>query len=350
MLGTPMVNSGPVASASVTARTAATARTVCTITDKRLIGLSGLVVTATGFVAVSDSNIDKEAIRIWYLDRHCHYLRAIGYPTSAYDPEDLALGRDGTLYVADIGDNDRTRTRIAMWRLRPGDRVPKLFRYAYPDGPHDAEALILAAGDTPVFVTKDPMVAGLYAPTGPPDPSGTPVALAKVGTFALTPSGATSGVGPLGGFVVTGGANSADRREVALRSYTDAYEWDVPDGDVVKAITTDRPRITPLADEPQGESIAYAPDGAHFYTVSDQETVPARSSILEYPSAAAVTRPAPAAAPQTTRATHRAGPARVKLWTIAAVAALGLLLAAIGGWTVLRALRSRSDHLHRTRP
>ena len=43
-----------------------------------------------------------------------------------------------------------------------------------------------------------------------------------------------------------------------------------------RAITTTRPAITPLPDEAQGESIAYAPDGKSFYTVSDAESTPLR--------------------------------------------------------------------------
>lgn len=254
------------------------ARTVCTITDDRVIGLSGLVVTPTGFISISDSNIDKSKIRIWYFDKSCHVTGSIGYPTSAYDPEDAAIGRDGTLYVADIGDNDRTRSTIAVWSLPPGHKIPTITRYAYPDGPHDAEAILLAADDSPIFVTKDPVNAGIYVPDGPGR-------LTRVGTFTLTPTATPSGVGPLGGFVVTGGANSPDRRKVALRSYNDAYEWSVPDGDVVRAITTTAPTITPLPNEPQGESIAYGPDGTSFYTVSDQEVAPIRTVILRYPSA-----------------------------------------------------------------
>jgi len=251
---------------------------VCTVTDHRVIGLSGLIATKSGFISISDSNIDKSKIRIWYLSPTCHELRSIGYPTPAYDPEDAALGHDGTVYIADIGDNGRHRSSIAIWSLRPGHTIPTIKRYAYPDGPHDAEALLLAADDSPIIVTKDPLRAGLYVPAGPGK-------LRRVGTFTLTPTDTSSGVGALGGFVVTGGANSADRRKVTLRSYNDAYEWGVPDGDVVKAITTTSPTITPLPNETQGESIAYAPDGTSFYTVSDQETQPVHAVIRRYPSA-----------------------------------------------------------------
>jgi hypothetical protein len=66
---------------------------------------------------------------------------------------------------------------------------------------------------------------------------------------------------------------------VALRTYTTAYEWDVPDRDVVKAITTSTPRITELPNEPQGESIAYTLDGQQFLTCSDQS---GPTEILRY--------------------------------------------------------------------
>ncbi len=298
----------------------AAASTACTVTDPRLIGLSGLAVTADGYVAISDSNIDKTKIRIFYLDAQCRYVRSIGYPTSAYDPEDLAVGRDGTLYVADIGDNGRTRRSIGIWRLPPGSTRPQLYRYTYPDGAHDAEALLLAADDTPIVVTKDPLVANVYVPTGPADPSGTPVALRKVGTFTPEVTGTPNGVGTVGDVLVTGGANSPDRSRVALRTYADAYEWAVPDGDVVKAITTGRPQRTPLPGEPQGESIAYSRDGTQIFTVSDVETDPLSTPILRYPANPAAAT-APSTSPSTTRSsvptrpppagassTHRLGP------------------------------------------
>ena len=266
---------------------AATARTVCTITDPRAIGLSGLIDTGDGFISMSDSNFDKSKIRIFYFGPACKLRRTIGYPTAAFDPEDVAIGHDGTLYVADIGDNASQRNSIAVWRLAPGSSKPKIFRYAYPDNAHDAEAMLLAADDTPIFVTKEVGVSHLFVPTGPADPSGTPVPLKAVGSFRPTDLGTPNGIGLGGGFLVTGGANAADRSKVALRTYSTAYEWRVPDGDVVKAITTTKPAVTPLPNEPQGEAIAYSPDGRTLLTVSDQEVDPVRTPILSYPSALA---------------------------------------------------------------
>jgi hypothetical protein len=268
--------------ASEAAPVAATAATACVINDHRIIGLSGLVVTRTGYVVVSDSNTDKRAIRIWLLDRRCHLVRSISYPTSAYDPEDAAVGRDGTIYVADIGDNGSRRTSIGLWRIPPGSTRPHLYRYRYPDHAHDAEALLLAADDSPILVTKEPGVSQVFVPTGPPDPSGRPVALRAVGTFAPVATGTTNGLGLVGNLLVTGGANAPDRTTVALRTYSDAYVWDVRNGDVVKTVTTTSPRIVPLPNEPQGESVAFDSTGTRLFTVSDREATPVHTPILEY--------------------------------------------------------------------
>jgi hypothetical protein len=69
--------------------------------------------------------------------------------------------------------------------------------------------------------------------------------------------------------MVTGAAISPDRSRVVLRTYTAAYEWDIPDGDIVGAITQRVPRYTPLGDDTQGEAIAYTVDGQHLLTVDD---------------------------------------------------------------------------------
>ena len=58
--------------------------------------------------------------------------------------------------------------------------------------------------------------------------------------------------------LVTGAARSPDGSKVVVRTYADAFEFDVPNGDIVKALTDGKPRATALAD-PFGEAIAYTP-------------------------------------------------------------------------------------------
>ena len=54
----------------------------------------------------------------------------------------------------------------------------------------------------------------------------------------------------LGRIAITGAARSPDGTRVVLRTYADAFECDVTDGDVVAALTSGKPRVTPLPHEP----------------------------------------------------------------------------------------------------
>jgi len=259
---------------AVAATTAATGETVCTVDDDRAVELSGLVATDEGYVSIVDSRPNSADVLIVYLDRSCRVVRTQGYPTSPRDPEDLAVAPDGALWVADIGDNITAPSRrqtIALWRIPPGGGTPLIHRLTYPDGPHDAEALLFAADGSPVVVTKElGTVSYVYQATRPLEPNTqTGVPMRLVGEFRPTATLPSGDLGRVGELLVTGAATAPDRTRVALRTYTAAYEWDVPDGDVAKAITQGTPRITALPDEPQGEAIAYTVDGQAFLTISD---------------------------------------------------------------------------------
>lgn len=269
----------------------------CTVNDDRVGELSGLAVTDTGYVGIDDSNDQPSAIKIFYLTKTCKLSRTVSYPTTARDPEDLALAPDGTLWVADIGDNFNSSVRrktIALWKLAPGSKRPVIHRLTYPDGPHDAEALLLDGGGTPIVVTKEMGGdAGVYVPSGPLVPSTADgVPLVRAGSVNLPDSQTLNFLEGFGRRMVTGGAVSPDGRYAILRTYADAWEYDVEDGDVVKALTEGTPRQTPLPNEPQGEAVAYAPDGASFVTASDQP-FGTPSTLLRYTPAA---RPSPSPA------------------------------------------------------
>ena len=196
---------------------------VCTVTDPRLNELSGMVRQPKGFAVIDDGSDLASHWQIFYLDDRCRVTRTVQYPSRPRDTEDLALGRDGTLWVADIGDNNETRSTVALWRLASGAHTPVLYRLRYPDRAHDAEALVLTGDGTPVIVTKDVGEAVLYQPAGALQPGGT-VPLRRVGVFDLPLSGTSNPFSFAGHMVVTGGANSPDgtRVEAALRR-TDGF-------------------------------------------------------------------------------------------------------------------------------
>ncbi|MEH1164247.1 hypothetical protein V6V47_02530 [Micromonospora sp. CPCC 205539] len=323
---------------------------VCQVRDERLTEISGMVATDDGYVLVNDGADDESRRRIFFLDRRCAVVRTVAYPSRPRDTEDLAVAPDGTIWVADTGDNDRTRETVAVWRLAPGADRPVLHRLAYPDRAHDAEGMLLDATGRPVIVTKGGSgTAILYAPTTALRPGAT-TPLAMLGQVKLPDSTTSNPYSFLGRGVVTGAATAPDGRRVVLRSYADAFEYDVPDGDVVAALTTGTPRITPLPDEPQGESITYSRDGRSLLTISETADQPAgtRPAILRYPATTATattsrpaepTTPVPSTSTATRPAPADASDARDRMWPVAAAGG-GTLLALVGLAGVLAWRRS----------
>jgi hypothetical protein len=228
--------------------------TRCDITDPRLPEVSGLAGAGDAMLAMNDGGARVE---VYVLDASC----AVGDVRSAdvdpYDPEDLALGADGTIWLADTGDNNQARPTVALIGLRPDGRST-LTRLTYPDGSHDAEALLLAPDGTPYIVTKEVLGASaVYRPDAPLADEVT-VPMSKVLDLGFTLTGTAGGpVGRDGQLLVTGGAVSADGQRVALRTYTDAYVWPLTGSDMVGALSGAPVRV-PLPEAPQGEAITFA--------------------------------------------------------------------------------------------
>jgi hypothetical protein len=238
---------------------------LCTVSDPRLAELSGLVVVGKRMLAVADGG-DRLGVQV--LDRSCAVVETRSAPVDPYDPEDLALSADGTVWVADTGDNDARRGTVALHALR-ADGTVDVFRLAYPDGPHDAEALLLAPDGTPYLVTKEVMGASrVYRPVAALV-DGATVGLAPVASVNLTLTGTPGGpVGRAGQLMVTGGAVSGDGRLLALRTYTDAYLWPLTGSDVPAALAGEPVRI-PLPESPQGEAISFAADDRGLVVASE---------------------------------------------------------------------------------
>ncbi len=268
---------------------------VCSISDERLDALSGMTATTKGYAVIN--NTGGNGLAIYQLDtKSCQVNNVFEDSRPPYDPEDLGSTPDGTLWAADTGDKDQQRDTIALWKYKPSDDHATLYRMSYPDAADrkSSKALLMQPDGTPIVVSYERGVGHLYEPSGALDPD-QPTPLKAVGQIRLAQTNTPGGsVGPLGQVVFTGGAVSPDGKKVVLRTYTDAYEWTVNGGNIVKSITSGKPRRTPLPNEPAGEAITYTADGSGYLTVSDTENSSTAPRILRY---------APAAAP---KATHRA--------------------------------------------
>jgi hypothetical protein len=294
LLGAALVlASGMPASAEEATTTAAgsAAATQCRITDPRLTELSGLVTVPDRLLAINDGG---DQVAVYVLDAACRVIDVKTAAVDPFDPEDMALGADGTLWIADTGDNGATRPTVALVALRP-DGTTALYRLTYPDGAHDAEALLLAPDGMPYIVTKEVLGASsVYRPVAELVDGGT-VAMGKVATVNITLTGTPGGpVGRAGQLLITGGAVAPDGDHLALRTYTDAYVWPLSGADVVAALAT-APVRTALPESPQGEAISFTSDSTALLVAS--EGTPSDVTVVPLPAGAAAPAGETAAGP-----------------------------------------------------
>jgi hypothetical protein len=240
--------------------------TLCTITDPRIDESSGLAAAGDDLYTQNDGGSE---LRVFVLDRKtCKVRQVITNPTDPFDVEDLARAADGSLWLGDTGDNDKDRRTVALERLTPGGQAT-VYRFTYPDGPHDAEAVLYDRRGTPYIVTKDPLTAKVYTPAASMV-AGATVPLKRVAAESFLPTGTPGGpVGIAGQVVVTGGAVSADGSLAALRTYTDAYVWKVSGDDLGAALLDAPARRIALPATRQGEGIAFSADGKSLLTSTE---------------------------------------------------------------------------------
>ncbi len=235
-----------------------------TLTDPTLTESSGLAVSATHPGVLWTHNDGGSVAQVLAVDRHGSTVATVTLAgIDPYDPEALAPGTDDkgrpALFLGDLGDNLRSRPDVSVFRFREPTRladatVPaRWYRFTYPDGPHDAEALLVDADGRIMVATKEISGAALYqAPRK--------LVTEAHGTNVLT---RLAGVPAL----VTDGAYLPDGRFV-LRTYTSVYVYDRPGHEVARAL---------LPPQPQGESIAA--DGDRLLIGSEG----ARSTVLAVP-------------------------------------------------------------------
>ncbi len=220
--------------------------------------LSGLTSIDGVLYAIGDSGTDH---RLAVLDDECTVSRWLDVPVDPYDVEDLG-SYGGQLWLSDTGDNQLRRESVALTRMDPSTGQGELHRLTYPDGAHDAEAILIEPGGRPVIVTKSLSGnSGIYVPATDASvdelASPGPTPLKKVGerTFERT---STPGGPPvvIGSILATGGAVSDDGTVAAIRTYNDVYLFSVADGDVASALTGD-PVVFGLPNQPQGEAVTF---------------------------------------------------------------------------------------------
>ena len=253
---------------------------VGTITSETLPEISGMTaasVVSGGWWVENDSGNTPDLHLIDGKGKLLQTVRVRG--ATNVDWEDLAAapGPRGTktLYVGDIGDNDEARDDLVVYRVAEPARgassaAATALPFRYPDGRHNAEALFVDPGSGRIYVltktfTPEAEPCALYRFPLPLAP-GKRVTLEKVGgRFAKL-------VAPLP--LVTGAAVSPDGTRLAVRTYTDAWEWRRPRGAPFGTLLAGTFGHVFLALERQGEAIAYTGDGGALVTTSERLPAP----------------------------------------------------------------------------
>jgi hypothetical protein len=181
------------------------------------------------------------------------------------DWEAIALGKCGTgscLFIADIGDNAATRRDITIYQIaEPANgaasaKVEAVMRASYPDGAHDAEAL-LAAPDGALYIVTKGETGHVALYRLPRDAkAGVTARLERVGSALGKGKAAESGR-------ITDGAISPDGELVVLRTLESLTFYRAADflkGEFKEVRRTD---LRPLR-EPQGEGVAFGSGGTMY--------------------------------------------------------------------------------------
>src|SRR5664279_3246709 len=148
--------------------------TVLTIHDPHIRESSGLVRSVRHPTLLWTHNDGGRTAEIYGIDPRGRTVADITLRgVNPYDPEALSRGLDGhrkpALFLADIGDNAARRPNVSVFRVTEpqalGNRTltPTWFRFKYPDGSHDAEALLVDPRDGRIWIaTKSFGIGGLY--------------------------------------------------------------------------------------------------------------------------------------------------------------------------------------------
>jgi hypothetical protein len=247
------------------------------ITESNLAELSGIVASRNNPGVLWVHN-DQARGDVFAVSTNGLLLATWSLQQDISDFEDIAIGPGPLpevqyLYCGDIGDNLATRPNIHVYRAPETAAYPyqsahprtqnfplvEKFTFVYPDGSHNAEALMVDPQTGDVFIaTKERFRSRIYRAASADLRSGATLTLTLVADIQFD--------------VVSAGDISPDGTEILLRQENYANRWARLNGQSVAQAFTSEPAYAPVIGEPtepNGEAVSYAADGMGYYTVSE---------------------------------------------------------------------------------
>jgi hypothetical protein len=237
--------------------------------------ISGCAASRTHQNAFWMNNDSGDSAEIFAFGRNGGFLGKYslsGSGVSAIDYEDIAVGPGPVsgknyIYVGDIGDNSANRQTKHIYRAAEPSSIAASgslpvdnIQIVYPDGPEDAETLMVdpANGDVyvvskrlqknNVYLFKAPMVSGKTY-------TGTIVATIPI-------------------YFLTGGDISRDGTRILMRTTTKNYMWTRASGETIAKALSRTAVSVPAVQENQGEAICWDASSKSYYTTSEGNKQP----------------------------------------------------------------------------
>jgi len=220
---------------------------------------------------------------------------------TAHDWEDMDTGTDASdkpvLYFGDIGDNSAKRTEIDVYQLPeprgPSANVPWIrYRFAYPDGPHNAETLMVDPHTHRIFIASKAAIGDGLLYEAPAVLSTTAMnELAIVVPQRTVP------------MLTTSGDISPDGKLMVLLTYFAAYWSAGVNGELHEFPVTEQRQDEAIAFTRDGKSVLVGSEGVHsaVYRIALPAEAIAADAALATPTTSlptsSVSFESPAAAP-----------------------------------------------------
>lgn len=268
----------------------ATAERVAVLEDKRINESSGLAQSQRDPLIFWTHNDSGSEPCVFAINRDGKTLAKVRLPHAVnFDWEDMASAKDASgqplLFIGDIGDNLNLRPSIQVYQIAEpalpatADKEtisaePKVWHGSYPDGHHNAEALLVHPKTLRIYVvtkTADGHCAMYAFPEVLAE--GKPMILAKITDLHFPPRNHL-GKRPQDACETTAGCFSPDGGRLSIATYSFIHEWHVTPGESLKATLQNEAHLIepPLA--PQMESLCYDADGETLWFTSERLPTP----------------------------------------------------------------------------
>ena len=190
---------------------------------------------------------------------------------SALDVEDLAVGpcreggKDTCVYLADVGDNLRNRGSVQLLRfeepevLQNGSIPVQALAFSFPEGPRDAESLVVDARGVPWVISKTGASLGdVYRLDGlQPGELGVATKVGEIhAPFHRDRATTAADLHPEG-------------ERLLLRTYARVWELRRAGSTGMEDLLSAEPTEVPSAPQIQGEAIAFSHDGDDYLLGSE---------------------------------------------------------------------------------